>query len=71
MQHRNIYRAIRITFRKRKVLRHGFPIGIGIDEERGKTEIERLGLSRFSPEYLENILISKYEAVGLGQLRAP
>ena len=39
-------------------------IVIGIDEERDKSEIERLGLPRLSPEYLENSLIPKYEAAG-------
>jgi 16S rRNA (adenine(1408)-N(1))-methyltransferase len=37
---------------------------IGIDEERDKTEIERLGLLRLSAEYLEKTLIPKYEAAG-------
>jgi 16S rRNA (adenine(1408)-N(1))-methyltransferase len=39
-------------------------IVIGIDEERDRTEIERLALPRLSSEYLENILIPKYEAAG-------
>ena len=39
-------------------------IVIGIDEERDRTEIERLELPRISSEYLENILIPKYEAAG-------
>ena len=37
---------------------------IGIDEERDKSEIERLGLPELSADYLENILIPKYEAAG-------
>lgn len=37
---------------------------IGIDEERDKFEIERLGLSQLSSDYLENILIPRYEAEG-------
>ena len=36
-------------------------IVIGIDEERDKSEIERLELPKFSPDYLENDLIPKYE----------
>jgi 16S rRNA (adenine(1408)-N(1))-methyltransferase len=39
-------------------------IVIGIDEERDKSEIERLELSQLSPDYLENILIPKYKAAG-------
>lgn len=37
---------------------------IGIDKERDKTEIERLGLPKLTEDYLENVLISKYEAAG-------
>ena len=37
---------------------------VGIDEERDKSEIERLELPRLSSEYLENVLIPKYEANG-------
>jgi len=37
---------------------------IGIDEERDKSEIERLELPQLSFDYLENILIPKYEAAG-------
>jgi 16S rRNA (adenine(1408)-N(1))-methyltransferase len=39
-------------------------IVIGIDEERDKSEIERLELPELSPEYLENFLLPKYEAAG-------
>ena len=39
-------------------------IVIGIDEQRDRTEIERLELPQLSPDYLENILIPKYEAAG-------
>jgi len=39
-------------------------IVIGIDEERDKSEIERLELPQLSPDYLENILIPRYEAAG-------
>ena len=39
-------------------------IVIGIDEERDKSEIERLELPQFSAVYLENVLIPKYEAAG-------
>lgn len=39
-------------------------IVIGIDEERDKSEIERLELPQISSEYLENVLIPKYEAAG-------
>jgi 16S rRNA (adenine(1408)-N(1))-methyltransferase len=41
---------------------------IGIDEERDKSEIERLELPRLSSEYLETILIPKYEAAGFEAL---
>ena len=34
----------------------------GIDEERDKTEIERLNLPKITEEYLQKILIPKYEA---------
>ena len=37
-------------------------IVIGIDEERDKSEIERLGLPKLSTEYLENVLIRNYRA---------
>lgn len=43
---------------------------IGIDEQRDKFEIERLGLPQFSPAYLENILIPKYEAIGFEVLES-
>jgi 16S rRNA (adenine(1408)-N(1))-methyltransferase len=36
----------------------------GIDEERDKSEIERLGIPTLTAEYLENILIPKYRAAG-------
>lgn len=39
-------------------------IVIGIDEERDKSEIERLELPQLSPNYLENVLIPKYETAG-------
>ena len=39
-------------------------IVIGIDEERDKSEIERLELPRLSSEYLENVLIPRYKAAG-------
>ena len=39
-------------------------IVIGIDEERDCTEIERLGLPTLSIDYLESVLIPKYEAAG-------
>ena len=39
-------------------------IVIGIDEERDKSEIERLELPQLSSEYLENILIPKYKTSG-------
>jgi 16S rRNA (adenine(1408)-N(1))-methyltransferase len=42
----------------------------GIDPERDKSEIERLDLPAFSPEYLEKILIPKYEAAGFAPLEA-
>lgn len=37
---------------------------IGIDEERDRSEIERLELPPLSPEYLSNNLIPKYTAAG-------
>jgi len=39
-------------------------IVIGIDEERDKSEIERLRLPQLSPNYLEDVLIPKYETAG-------
>ena len=39
-------------------------IVIGIDEERDKSEIERLELPKLSLGYLKNILIPRYEAIG-------
>jgi 16S rRNA (adenine(1408)-N(1))-methyltransferase len=39
-------------------------IVIGIDEERDKSEIERLQLPQLSSDYLKNILIPKYKAAG-------
>ena len=45
-------------------------IVIGIDEERDKTEIERLDLPKISPAYLENALIPKYEAAGFEILKS-
>lgn len=43
-------------------------IVIGIDEERDKSEIERLELPLLSVDYLENMLIPKYEAAGFENL---
>jgi 16S rRNA (adenine(1408)-N(1))-methyltransferase len=43
-------------------------IVIGIDEERDKSEIERLELPQISFEYLENVLIPKYKAAGFDVL---
>ncbi len=39
-------------------------IVIGIDEERDKSEIERLELPRLSANYLEDVLVPKYETAG-------
>ncbi|MCA1623422.1 MAG: methyltransferase domain-containing protein [Acidobacteria bacterium] len=39
-------------------------IVIGIDEERDKSEIERLELPKLSSRYLEDVLTAKYEAAG-------
>ena len=39
-------------------------IVIGIDEERDKSEIERLDLPKLSTDFLENILIPNYRAAG-------
>lgn len=43
-------------------------IVIGIDEERDRTEIERLRLPRLSSDYLDRVLIPKYEAAGFQTL---
>jgi 16S rRNA (adenine(1408)-N(1))-methyltransferase len=45
-------------------------IVIGIDEERDRTEIERLNLPKLSDEYLQNSLIPKYEAAGFDFLES-
>ena len=45
-------------------------IVIGIDEERDKTEIERLGLPRLTGDYLQKTLIPKYEATGFRLLKS-
>ncbi len=37
---------------------------IGIDQERDKSEIQRLEIPQLSHEYLENVLIPKYESAG-------
>jgi 16S rRNA (adenine(1408)-N(1))-methyltransferase len=37
---------------------------IGIDVERDRTEIERLGIPKLSAEHLQNVLIPKYAAAG-------
>ena len=42
---------------------------IGIDKERDKSEIERLELPELSFDYLESILIPKYEASGFKILK--
>lgn len=42
----------------------------GIDYERDKSEIERLGLPALSAEYLEKILVPKYEAAGFALLES-
>lgn len=39
-------------------------IVIGIDPVRDKTEIERLGLPSLTEDYLDSVLIPKYEAAG-------
>ncbi len=39
-------------------------IVIGIDEERDKSEIKRLELPQLSPNYLEDVLVPKYETAG-------
>ncbi len=43
---------------------------IGIDEERDRTEIERLDLPKLSEEYLQKTLIPKYEAAGFETLKS-
>jgi len=43
---------------------------IGIDEERDKSEIERLELPKLSLDYLKNVLIPKYETAGFDVLKS-
>jgi 16S rRNA (adenine(1408)-N(1))-methyltransferase len=43
---------------------------IGIDAERDKSEIERLALPEISSDYLENVLIPRYEAAGFAALES-
>lgn len=43
---------------------------IGIDEERDRTEVERLALPRLSGEYLQKSLIPKYGQAGFGVLQS-
>ena len=43
---------------------------IGIDQERDKTEVERLGLPRLSSEYLQKTLIPKYQKAGFEILKS-
>ena len=45
-------------------------IVIGIDEERDRSEVERLALPDLSPEYLEKVLIPKYKAAGFEALES-
>lgn len=45
-------------------------IVLGIDEERDRTEIERLGLPPLTEEYLRKTLIPKYEAAGFETLKS-
>lgn len=45
-------------------------IVIGIDEERDRSEVERLALPDLSPEYLERVLIPKYEAANFKVLES-
>lgn len=40
----------------------------GIDEERDKSEVERLGIPALTADYLENVLIPKYKAAGFDVL---
>jgi 16S rRNA (adenine(1408)-N(1))-methyltransferase len=43
-------------------------IVIGLDPERDRTEIERLGLPALSNEYLETVLLQRYRAAGFDVL---
>jgi 16S rRNA (adenine(1408)-N(1))-methyltransferase len=43
-------------------------IVIGLDPERDRTEIERLGLPALSNEYLETVLLDRYHAAGFDVL---
>lgn len=43
---------------------------IGIDEERDKSEVERLGLPHLTAEYLENILTPKYQSAGFEVIKS-
>ena len=45
-------------------------IVIGIDPERDRAEIERLGLQSLSASYIESILAPKYEAAGFDVLES-
>jgi 16S rRNA (adenine(1408)-N(1))-methyltransferase len=45
-------------------------IVIGIDAERDKSEIERLGLPELSSDYLENDLLPKYRAAGFEVIKS-
>jgi 16S rRNA (adenine(1408)-N(1))-methyltransferase len=45
-------------------------IVIGIDEERDRSEIERLALPELSPEYLEKVLIPRYNSAGFDVLES-
>lgn len=43
---------------------------IGIDEERDKSEIERLDLPKLSADYLQNVLLPKYIDAGFAALES-
>jgi SAM-dependent methyltransferase len=56
----------------RRICSHGglLEIMIGLDPEKDKFEMERLGVKRLSPDYLESVLLPLYEAAGFEVLEA-
>jgi len=62
--------AVLASFRRIAAPECILEIIIGIDEERDKTEIERLGLPRLTEEYLQKNLVPKYAAAGFELLES-
>lgn len=44
-------------------------INLGIDTERDKTEIERLGIPALTENYIQNVLFPEYQSLGFTYLR--